>query len=184
MQVYPHEAYAHAGWCSTPGAQKLGLLSMGPTSGGGRCPQPCSDPSKSYTSASDPKQAQEQRARGFHHSSVIPCKLTRCLAALPAHVPASLPAQHSSTAAVINAPAGSPAVSAPHLLGCVSAQGLPTAQPAHTTTSGWPDTSASQHIMVLPIPTEKPHLQPSSTGAGQHSPCQATPQGPVKAMGG
>lgn len=143
---------------------------------------PALTPATAHTSASDPKQAQEQRARGYHHFSVTPCKLTRCLAALPAHVPASpLPSSSSSTASVFNARASSPAASAPHLLGCVSAQGLPTApaQPALATISGWPDTSCSQHI-----PTEKPQLQPFPTGAGWHSPCQATPQGPVKAMGG
>lgn len=37
----------HAGWCSTPGAQRLVLLSMSLTSSGRGCPQPCSDPSNS-----------------------------------------------------------------------------------------------------------------------------------------
>lgn len=71
---------------------------------------------------------------GHHHFSIIPCKLTRCLAALPCLSPC-LPLLQGRVLwqqrghAVINAGAGSPAASAHHVLLCISGWRLP-ASPA------------------------------------------------------
>lgn len=81
---------------------------------------------------------------------------------------------------LINARAGSPAVSAPHVSPPVSAHGLPTApaQPRLATTS------ASQRITVLPIPTEKPQLLAIPHSCGLAQPLPNHPAGPTESHGG
>lgn len=120
---------------------------------------------------------------GHHHFSVIPCKLTRCLAALPCLSPC-LPLLQGRVLrqqrghAVINAGAGSPAVSAHHVLHCVSGCGLP-ASPAQ---AGLATVSPGRRVALAhrvpetshscPSPQRSRSSWPSHAGAGWNTPAK------------
>lgn len=161
--------------CSCRLEQHTLLLSTEPTSGVGDAPSPALIPAIAPRSASEPEQAgaqaQERCARGYHHFGVIPCKLTRCLAALPARVPASPPSLMPEPALL------------PCLLLTFHLLFQHTGSPQHLPNLALPPHRLLNASRSCPSPQRSHSSWPSHTAVGWHSPCQTTPQGPLKAMG-
>lgn len=181
-------------------AQDLLLLSTGSIGGGQKMPtSPLLLLAITHPSAFTPRSRQGHGQRssapaGHRHSSAIPCKLTRCLVAVPCLCPCLPLLQdrvlwQQCSRAPVSAGAGSPAVSAPHVLLCISGHELLTspAQAGLAHCVPWqrgglahwvPETSHS-----CPSSQRSRSSSPSHAGAGQHTPSQTTPQSPIKAIG-
>jgi len=181
----PHESHTQAGWCSAVQVAEARALLHRTLSSGQKMPTNTPLlPARTRPSAFVPwsRQGHGQRSSapvGRHHLSIIPCKLTRRLAALHCPHPC-LPLlqgrvlrQHCSCA-LANAGAGSPAMAARHVYivrrcaGCLHP--LPKLDlPPHPLAQGGPAHPAPETSRSCPSPQRSRSSRPPHAGAGQHT---------------
>lgn len=147
-------------------------------------------PAVIHPSAFTSQSRQEPRQRstvqsGHHHFNIIPCTLTRCLAAVPC-IPLlqGRVLQQQCRHALINTVTGSPDTSAHHILHyCVLGHWAP-----HITCPCWPCHHVLWHKGGLthrvPCPSSQIPSWSSSISTGWHTPCQTTLQTAIETTEG